>query len=79
MLDLNNLSRPYLITDIGINHNGDMNIVRKLIDAANACSWDCVKFQKRSPDRCVPEKQKNVIKDTRQLLKSLADLARPAQ
>jgi N-acetylneuraminate synthase len=64
MFDLNNLHQPYLIADIGINHNADMAIVRKLIDAANACSWDCVKFQKRSPDHCVPEKQKNVAKDT---------------
>lgn len=55
---------PYLIAEIGINHNGDLFIAKKLIDAAFACGWDCVKFQKRTPDLCVPENQKYVIKDT---------------
>ena len=55
---------PYLIAEIGINHNGDINIAKKLIDAANACGWHCVKFQKRDPDLCVPDEQKNVPKET---------------
>jgi N-acetylneuraminate synthase len=55
---------PYLIAEIGINHNGDMQIVKKLIDATFACGWDCVKFQKRTPKICVPIDQKFVIKDT---------------
>lgn len=54
----------YLIAEIGINHNGDMQIVKRLIDSAFACSWDCVKFQKRVPDLAVPEEQKNVMRDT---------------
>lgn len=57
-------SFPYLIAEIGINHNGDLQIAKKLIDAANATGWDCVKFQKREPDIAVPEAQKNVIRDT---------------
>jgi N-acetylneuraminate synthase len=60
----NSREDPYLIAEIGINHNGDINIAKKLIDASNACSWDCVKFQKRDPDVCVPEEQKSVEKDT---------------
>lgn len=64
MMDFNNFKKPYLIAEIGINHNGDMQIAKKLIDAAFACGWDCVKFQKREPDICVPEHQKNVEKDT---------------
>lgn len=56
--------KPYFIAEIGINHNSDIQIVKKLIDAANACNWDCVKFQKRNPDVCVPEAQKNKIKET---------------
>ena len=64
MLDLNNLEQPYLIAEIGINHNGDLQIAKKLIDAAFACSWDCVKFQKREPDLCVPEQQKGAIRET---------------
>jgi N-acetylneuraminate synthase len=54
----------YFIAEIGINHNGDLHIAKRLIDAAFACGWDCVKFQKRNPDVCVPESQKNIIRDT---------------
>ena len=62
--DFNNFKNLYLIAEIGINHNGDLQIAKKLIDAASACQWDCVKFQKRDPDICVPEHQKNVEKET---------------
>ncbi len=58
------LKTPYLISEIGINHNGDINIAKKLIDATNATGWNCAKFQKRNPDVCVPEHQKNVMRDT---------------
>lgn len=61
---INEESFPYIIAEIGINHNGDLQIAKKLIDAANACGWDCVKFQKREPDIAVPEAQKNVMRDT---------------
>lgn len=60
----NNDNEPYLIAEIGINHNGDMNIAKKLIDATNACGWHCAKFQKRNPDICVPEHQKLIKRDT---------------
>ncbi|HPG29634.1 MAG TPA: N-acetylneuraminate synthase family protein [bacterium] len=63
-IDFKNLDKPYLIGEIGINHNGDMQIAKKLIDATFACGWDCVKFQKRTPDLCVPEAQKNILRDT---------------
>jgi N-acetylneuraminate synthase len=63
-LKINNRDDPYLIAEIGINHNGDINIAKKLIDASNACNWDCVKFQKRDPGVCVPEEQKSVVRDT---------------
>lgn len=58
------LKTPYLISEIGINHNGDINIAKKLIDATNATGWNCAKFQKRNPDVCVPEHQKNIMRDT---------------
>jgi N-acetylneuraminate synthase len=64
MVNFNNIKTPYLIGEIGINHNGDMNIAKKLIDAVNACNWDCAKFQKRNPDVCVPENQKSVVRQT---------------
>ena len=46
------------------NHNADLQIAKRLIDAAFACGWDCVKFQKRNPDKCVPEAQKNIKRQT---------------
>ncbi len=44
---INETSEPYLIAEIGINHNGDLQIAKKLIDAAFATGWNSVKFQKR--------------------------------
>lgn len=61
---VNEDSFPYIIAEIGINHNGDIQVAKKLIDAANACQWNCVKFQKREPDIAVPDAQKNVIRET---------------
>lgn len=54
----------YFCAEIGINHNGDIKIAKRLIDASFACGWNAVKFQKRNPDKCVPEHQKNVRKQT---------------
>lgn len=54
----------YMIAEIGINHNGDLQVAKRLIDAAFACGWNCVKFQKRTPELCVPEHQKLQPKDT---------------
>ena len=56
--------KTYIIAEIGINHNGDMKIAKKLIDIAAVAGCDAVKFQKRNPDVCVPEHQKNVMRDT---------------
>tara|TARA_R110002020_G_scaffold37239_1_gene112471 strand:+ start:57274 stop:58122 length:849 start_codon:yes stop_codon:yes gene_type:complete len=64
MVDFGKMKKPYFIGEIGINHNGDLQIAKKLIDAVCACSWDCAKFQKRNPDVCVPEHQKNVPRET---------------
>lgn len=55
---------PFFIAEVGINHNGEIQIAKKLIDAAFATNWDCVKFQKRTPEICVPEHQKYLIKET---------------
>ena len=54
----------YIIAEIGINHNGDLSIAKKLIDIAKVAGCDVVKFQKRNPDVCVPEHQKSVMRDT---------------
>jgi len=54
----------YIIAEIGINHNGSLEIAKKLIDIAAVSGCDAVKFQKRNPDVCVPEHQKQVMRDT---------------
>tara|TARA_Y100000310_G_C20660492_1_gene804469 strand:+ start:1048 stop:1902 length:855 start_codon:yes stop_codon:yes gene_type:complete len=64
VIDFNDLNKPYLIGEIGINHNGDLKIAKKLLDACHACGWDCAKFQKRTPEIAIPEGQKNILKDT---------------
>lgn len=61
---VNDNSVPYLIGEIGINHNGDIKIAQRLMDAAFACGWNAIKFQKREPDIAVPEAQKNVPRET---------------
>ena len=58
------MKKTYIIAEIGINHNGDLDIAKRLIDIAALSGCDAVKFQKRNPDVCVPEHQKNVMRDT---------------
>ena len=58
------LKKPFLIAEIGINHNGSLNLAKKLIDMAKDCGFDAVKFQKRNPDISTPEKQKQIIRST---------------
>ena len=53
-----------IIAEIGINHNGDINLCKKLISLAHIAGADYAKIQKRNPDVCVPEKQKSVMRDT---------------
>ena len=53
-----------LVAEIGINHNGDIGIAKKLIDIASFAGFDYVKFQKRTPELCVPDSQKDVIRST---------------
>lgn len=54
----------YTIAEIGINHNGDLEIAKKLIDTAVAAGCNAVKFQKRTPELCVPDAQKNQMRET---------------
>lgn len=58
------MQKTKIIAEIGINHNGDLQIAKDMIDVASVAGCDYVKFQKRNPDVCVPEKQKSVLKDT---------------
>jgi N-acetylneuraminate synthase len=54
----------YLVGEIGINHNGDMDITKRLIKAAKEAGLDAVKFQKRTPEICVPDDQKTQMRET---------------
>ena len=54
----------YVVAEIGINHNGDMEIVKRLIDAAHRAGVDAVKFQKRTPELCVPPDQQKRKRET---------------
>jgi N-acetylneuraminate synthase len=53
-----------IIAEIGINHNGDIELCKKMMLLSKYAGVDYVKIQKRTPDLCVPEEQKNVMKDT---------------
>ena len=65
-LDTGNTTRANvkIIAEVGINHNGDMDLCKKLIMASKVSGAQYVKIQKRNPDVCVPEAQKSKIRDT---------------
>jgi N-acetylneuraminate synthase len=54
----------FIVAEIGINHNGSLDIAKKLIEGAKAAGCDAVKFQKRTPELCVPKDQWNMERDT---------------
>jgi len=54
----------YVIGEIGINHNGEIAIAKALIDVAAEAGCDAVKFQKRTPEVCVPLEQQSTIRHT---------------
>ncbi|REJ06220.1 N-acetylneuraminate synthase [Microbacterium bovistercoris] len=57
--------RPtYVIAEIGLNHNGDVEIAKKLIDVAREAGADAVKFQKRTPEIATPEHMRDVPRET---------------
>ena len=51
-----------IISEIGINHNGSIEECKKMIMLSKVAGVDYVKIQKRNPDKCVPESQKNIPK-----------------
>jgi N-acetylneuraminate synthase len=54
----------FIIGEIGINHNGSIEIAKKIITGAKHAGIDSVKFQKRTPEVCVPKDQWNIERDT---------------
>jgi N-acetylneuraminate synthase len=53
-----------VIAEIGINHNGDIDICKKMMLLSKHAGADYAKLQKRTPDICVPEAEKNKMKET---------------
>jgi N-acetylneuraminate synthase len=54
----------FVIAEIGINHNGSVDIAKKMIEAAQKAGCNAVKFQKRTPELCVPKGQWDIERDT---------------
>ena len=54
----------YVIGEIGLNHNGSVDLAKKLIDVAADAGAQAVKFQKRTPAISTPEHMKNVLRET---------------
>ena len=54
----------FVVGEIGINHNGDVDIAARLIDVAAVAGCGAVKFQKRTPELCVPAAQREIMRET---------------
>ena len=54
----------FIIAEIGINHNGDLEIAKQMISAAAHAGVDAVKFQKRTPEIATPPEQQNQMRET---------------
>ena len=54
----------YVIAEIGLNHNGDVDLAKQLIDVAADAGAQAVKFQKRTPAISTPEHMKNTPRET---------------
>jgi N-acetylneuraminate synthase len=54
----------YIVAEIGINHNGDLDIAKDMILTAKEIGVDAVKLQKRTPELCVPKEQRDIMRET---------------
>jgi N-acetylneuraminate synthase len=54
----------YIVAEIGINHNGSLDLAKQMIQAAYHAGVDAVKFQKRTPELCVPLEQRGQMRET---------------
>lgn len=54
----------FIVAEIGINHNGSLEIAKSLIDVAVKTGVDAVKLQKRTPELCVPPEQQKHMRET---------------
>ena len=55
---------PFIIAEIGNNHNGSLDIVKKLIDSAKVAGFDCVKFQKRTIELVYSKEQLDAVRES---------------
>ena len=58
------MNNPFIIAEIGINHNGDIKIAKKLINMAKKADCDAVKFQKRTLEICIPKDERDKPRET---------------
>lgn len=54
----------YVIAEIGLNHNGSIEVAKQLIDVAVEAGAQAVKFQKRTPEISTPEHMKDTPRET---------------
>jgi N-acetylneuraminate synthase len=54
----------YVVAEIGLNHNGELDLAKRLIDAALLAGADAVKFQKRTPELATPPDMRDVMRET---------------
>ena len=58
------MSKTFVISEIGINHNGDLNIAKKMIEESKKAGADAVKFQKRTIDLVYSKEQLKKFRDS---------------
>lgn len=61
---VNSPNSIYFIGEIGINHNGDINLAKKIMKEAKSAGFSAVKFQKRNPEITTPLEVRNNIRET---------------
>ena len=61
---MTNVKKPYLIAEIGINHIGDINIAKKLIDISKDTGFDAVKLQKRDIEIVYSKEQLDTLRES---------------
>ncbi len=59
-----NNNKSFIIGEIGINHNGDLRLAKKIILEAKNSGFNIVKFQKRNPDISTPNSKKDIMRNT---------------
>ena len=63
-MKIKNYSKPFIIGEVGINHNGSVDLAKKIILLAKESNFDAVKLQKRDLDICIPDSHKSKIRET---------------